>query len=93
MDDVSGNVKCQKPNQPKSQYLVKKMAAKALDALPHPLKHTFILQKREGWTNRELAETLDITRASVKSRIFRARVRLRWRVLDLSKTESNALQG
>jgi RNA polymerase sigma-70 factor (ECF subfamily) len=78
---------------PERQYLVKEFASKALDALPHPLKHTFILQKREGWTNRELAETLDITPASVKSRIFRARARLRQRILDLSKTESIGLQG
>ena len=78
---------------PERQYLVKELASKALDALPHPLKHTFILQKKEGWTNRELAETLDITPASVKSRIFRARARLRQRVLDLSKTEPIALQG
>jgi RNA polymerase sigma-70 factor, ECF subfamily len=78
---------------PERQYLVKELASKALDALPHPLKHTFILQKKEGWTNRELAETLDITPAGVKSRIFRARARLRQRILDLSKTEAIALQG
>jgi len=78
---------------PERQYLVKELASKALDALPHPLKHTFILQKKEGWTNRELAETLDITPASLKSRIFRARARLRQRILDLSKTEPIALQG
>jgi len=78
---------------PERQYLVKELASKALDALPHPLKHTFILQKKEGWTNRELAETLDINPASVKSRIFRARARLRQRILDLSKTEPIALQG
>ena len=76
---------------PERQYLVKELASKVLDALP--LKHTFILQKKEGWTNRELAETLDITPASVKSRIFRARARLRQRILDLSKMEPIALQG
>src|SRR5438477_126848 len=42
---------------PERQYLVTEFASKALDSLPRPLKHTFILQKREGWTNRELAET------------------------------------
>jgi RNA polymerase sigma-70 factor (ECF subfamily) len=78
---------------PERQYLMKELASKALDPLPHPLKHTFVLQKKEGWTNRELAETLDITPASVKSRIFRARTRLRQRILDLSKTEPIALQG
>ncbi len=42
---------------PERQYLVKGFGSKALDSLPRPLKHIFILQKREGWTNRELAET------------------------------------
>jgi RNA polymerase sigma-70 factor (ECF subfamily) len=78
---------------PERQYLGKELASKTLDALPHPLKHTFILQKKEGWTNRELAETLDITPAGVKSRISRARARLRQRILDLSKTEPIALHG
>jgi len=79
---------------PERQYLVKELASKALDTLPYPLKHTLILQKKEAWTNRELARrTLDTTPASVKSRIFRARARLRQRILDLSKTELIALQG
>jgi len=42
---------------PERQYLVKGFGSKALDSLPRPLKHIFILQKREGWTNRDLAET------------------------------------
>jgi RNA polymerase sigma-70 factor, ECF subfamily len=75
---------------PERQYLMKELAAKALDALPHPLKYTFVLQKKEGWTNRELAKTLDIAPGTVKSRIFRARVRLRKGVLALSKTELTA---
>ena len=32
---------------PERQYLVKELASKALDALLHPLKHTFILQKKK----------------------------------------------
>lgn len=78
---------------PERQYQTKELAAKALDALQPTLKYTFILQKGEGWTSRELAEALDITAETVKSRIFRARVRLRQQLLALSKGESMALQS
>lgn len=78
---------------PERQYLTKELAAKAFDALHPTLKYTFILQKGEGWTSRELAEALDITAETVKSRIFRARVRMRQRLLALSKTETMALQS
>jgi RNA polymerase sigma-70 factor, ECF subfamily len=77
---------------PERQYLTKELAAKAFDALSPELKHTFILQKGEGLTGREVAAALDITTETVKSRIFRARARLRQRLLDLTKTESIALQ-
>jgi RNA polymerase sigma-70 factor (ECF subfamily) len=78
---------------PERQYQTKELAAKALDALQPTLKYTFILQKGEGWTSRELAEALDITAETVKSRIFRARVRLRQRLMVLSKGEPMALQS
>ena len=78
---------------PERQYITKELAAKAFDTLHPTLKYTFILQKGEGWTSRELAKALDITGETVKSRIFRARVRMRERLLALSKTESMALQS
>ncbi len=78
---------------PERQYATKELAAKAFDALSPTLRHTFILQKGEGWTSQELAEALDITAETVKSRIFRARVRLRQQLLALSKTQSMALQS
>ena len=70
---------------PERQYLTKELTIKALEALNPTLKYTFVLQKGEGWTSRELAEALDITPELVKSRIFRARVRLRQRLLHLAK--------
>ena len=78
---------------PERQYLTKELATRALDVLDPTLKNTFILQKGEGWTNRELAKALDITPALVKSRIFRARVKLRQRLLALAKPETMALQS
>jgi RNA polymerase sigma-70 factor, ECF subfamily len=58
-------------------YMSKDLARKAFHGLNPSLQDTFILQKAEGWTNRELAQALGITVSTVKSRIFRARVRLR----------------
>lgn len=78
---------------PERQYLTKELATKALDVLHPTLKFTFLLHKGEGWTSRELAKALRITPELVKSRIFRARVKLRERLLDLAKTESMALQN
>ncbi|HEY6387071.1 MAG TPA: sigma-70 family RNA polymerase sigma factor [Candidatus Acidoferrum sp.] len=78
---------------PERQYLTKELATKALEALHPTLKYTFILQKREGWTSRELAKAMEITPELVKSRIFRARVKLRQRLLALAKPEPMALQN
>jgi RNA polymerase sigma-70 factor (ECF subfamily) len=78
---------------PERQYLTKELATKALDALHPTLKYTFILQKGEGWTSRELAKAMEITPELVKSRIFRARVKLRQRLLALAKPEPMALQN
>jgi RNA polymerase sigma-70 factor (ECF subfamily) len=78
---------------PERQYVAKELALQALNTLPLNLRHTFILQKREGWTCRELAETLNVTVATVKSRILRARVRMRRQLLAVSKTGSMALQN
>jgi RNA polymerase sigma-70 factor (ECF subfamily) len=78
---------------PERQYVTKDLAAKALDALQPTLRYTFLLQKGEGWTSRELAEAFNITPQLVKSRIFRARVRLRQRLSALAKPRSMALQS
>jgi RNA polymerase sigma-70 factor (ECF subfamily) len=67
-------------------YLSKDLARKAFQGLNPSLQDTFILQKAEGWTNRELAQALGITVSTVKSRIFRARVRLRQQLRALTDT-------
>lgn len=73
---------------PETQYINKELTAKAFGALNPVLRDTFILQKSEGWTNREVAVALGITTETVKSRVFRARVRLRQRLRSLAGTES-----
>ena len=73
---------------PERLCLTKELATKAVGALQPTLKRTFMLQHAEGWTSQELAEALDVTKDTVKSRIFRARLRMRERLVTLSKTPS-----
>jgi RNA polymerase sigma-70 factor, ECF subfamily len=76
------------------QYMSKELARKVFHGLNPSLQDTFILQKAEGWTNRELAQALGITVSTVKSRIFRARVRLRQQLRALvPESQSVALQN
>jgi len=49
------------------------------------LRALFLLTKVEGLTNRELAQALGTTTASVKSRVFRARRKLRQHVFTLTQ--------
>ena len=78
---------------PEREYMSKELAAKAFRGLNPSLQDTFILQKAEGWTNRELAEALGITVSTVKSRVFRARIRLRQQLLALTHSEPVIVQG
>src|SRR6202007_1382040 len=78
---------------PEREYMSKELARKAFRGLNPSLQDTFILQKAEGWTSRELAEALGITVSTVKSRVFRARVRLRQQLMALTQPEQVALQG
>jgi RNA polymerase sigma-70 factor, ECF subfamily len=77
---------------PERQYISKELTVKAFRGLNPSLQDTFILQKAEGWTNRELAKAQGITVSTVKSRIFRARVRLRQQLLALAEAQP-ALQS
>ncbi|HME11374.1 MAG TPA: sigma-70 family RNA polymerase sigma factor [Candidatus Acidoferrum sp.] len=77
-------VEDQRPN-PERAYIAKDLTAKAFYGLHPALRDTFILHKAEGWTNRELACAMGITVETVKSRIFRARVRMRNQLRSLSE--------
>ncbi len=72
------------------EYINRELAGKALQCLNPSLRHTFILQKAEGWTNRELARAMGITVETVKSRVFRARTRSRRRLELLNRAGSIA---
>jgi len=76
---------------PERQCLTKELAALALETLHPTLKDTFMLQIGEGWTSRELAQALEVTKETVKSRMFRARATMRQHLETISKRESMAL--
>jgi RNA polymerase sigma-70 factor (ECF subfamily) len=67
------------------EYINRELASKALQCLNPSLRNTFVLQKAEGWTNRELARAMGITVETVKSRVFRARTRSRRRLDMLAR--------
>lgn len=82
----------ERPN-PERAYIAKELTDKAFFGLHPSLRDTFILHKAEGWTNRELAGAMGITVETVKSRIFRARVRMRNQLLGISKDRAIAVQA
>jgi RNA polymerase sigma-70 factor (ECF subfamily) len=78
---------------PERQCIAIDLAAKAFRGLDASLGNTFILNKAEGWTNRELAKAFGTTAETVKSRIFRTRLKLRQEMLTLSQPASVPLQA
>jgi len=61
---------------PERQYIAGDLVEKAFRGLHPSVTQMFVLNKGEGWTHRELAGTMGISAATVKSRIFRARARM-----------------
>jgi len=49
----------------------------AIDALPESLRTVFLLRDIEGLSTREVSQVLDISEVAVKTRLSRARLRLR----------------
>jgi RNA polymerase sigma-70 factor, ECF subfamily len=50
---------------------------KAIEALPHTLRSVFLLRDIEGLSTQETADVLGLTEMAVKTRLSRARLRLR----------------
>lgn len=55
----------------------RKLIEKAITRLPAPFRDVFVLADVEGLGNPEIAEMLDLSVAAVKSRLHRARLRMR----------------
>jgi RNA polymerase sigma-70 factor, ECF subfamily len=67
------------------QCIANELAAKVFSGLHPSLASIFIRHKAEGWTQRELAEEMGTTVATVKSRIFRARTHLQQQLQPLCR--------
>jgi len=54
--------------------------ARAIEELPPTLRSVFVLRDIEGFSTEETAEMLDLSVSAVKSRLMRARLKLRERL-------------
>ncbi len=61
---------------------LKGVLGRAIDELPADYRTAFLLHDVEGLSNPEIAETLHVTLAAIKSRVHRARLFLRKRLAD-----------
>src|SRR6266849_6225848 len=61
---------------------LKSVLSGAIDALPEDARTAFLLRDVEGLSNPEIAETLQVTLAAIKSRVHRARLFLRRRLAN-----------
>jgi len=78
---------------PERRCIASDLTEKAFRGLDPRMGSTFVLNKGEGWTNRELAKAFGTTAETVKSRIFRTRLKLRQEMLTLTQPASLALQA
>ena len=68
------------PTTPEAEYgrgQIRAFLEAAIDALPEPLRLTYVLRDVQEMTTREVASLLGINPITVKTRLFRARRRLR----------------
>jgi RNA polymerase sigma-70 factor, ECF subfamily len=61
---------------PEQQCLAKELVARAFVGIHPSVARLFIRHKGEGWTQRELADKLGVSVATLKARIFSARERM-----------------
>jgi len=66
--------------EPALQTELRTVITTAIDELPSDYRTAFVLHDVEGLTNPEIAETLNISLAAVKSRVHRSRLFLRQRL-------------
>jgi RNA polymerase sigma-70 factor (ECF subfamily) len=68
------------------------LVREAVDALPEPFKSILVLREYGGMSYEQLAETLQVPKGTVESRLFRARMRLHdWLVERLGEDAVNDL--
>lgn len=65
------------PERLTERQLLATLLARALDTLPLEHRTTFVLKEIEGYSAKEVGDILDIPEATVRTRLFHARARLR----------------
>jgi RNA polymerase sigma-70 factor, ECF subfamily len=65
---------------PEAQCISRELASKAMASVSPALREAFVLYAVEGWTQRELSARKGIALQTVKTRIFRARRKMRERL-------------
>jgi RNA polymerase sigma-70 factor, ECF subfamily len=62
---------------PEAQCIARELAFKAVKSISPTLRDVFVLYAVEGWTQKELSSTQGVALQTVKTRIFRARRKMR----------------
>ena len=62
---------------PEAQCIARELAFKAVKSISPTLRDVFVLYAVEGWTQKELSSTQGIALQTVKTRIFRARKKMK----------------
>lgn len=75
---------------PEMRCIAADLAEKAFRGCTPAMANIFVLNKAEGWTNRELAKVYRMSVQTVKSRVFRTRNRLRQQIAALKPARESA---
>jgi len=73
---------CTSRINPEAQCIARELAFKAVKSVSPTLRDAFMLYEVEGWTQKELSRTQGVTLQTVKTRIFRARRKMREHLED-----------
>ena len=71
-------------SNPENRCIHADLTEKAFRACSPTMANIFVLNKAEGWTNREIAKLLGTNPQTIKSRVFRTRIRLRQQMAALT---------
>jgi len=75
---------------PEARCINADLAEKAFRGCAPALANIFVLNKTEGWTNRELAKVYGTSVQTVKSRVFRTRIQLQKHMAELATMKRSA---
>jgi RNA polymerase sigma-70 factor (ECF subfamily) len=81
------------PEQTYSREEVREILEKAIESLPEPFRTVFALRDIEGLSTEETAAALNLSVPAVKSRLLRARLRLREKLSRYFKRKGEEFHG